>query len=97
MNEDKCCGNCCWFFGEDTDGWGQCVLQDYDLNSMHCSDMCEDDYVSRQEMRHHMAVLLQHNRWRRSELTSHVYQVDPFELGDAIDFTVKYMKTFSKL
>ena len=95
MNEDKCCGNCCWFFGEDTDGWGQCVLQDYDLNSMHCSDMCEDDYVSRQEMRHHMAVLLQFGRWR-SDRANH-YPAPAVDIAKAMDFAYRYMKTFSKL
>ena len=96
--EEKCCGNCCWFYAEETNGWGQCILQDYDLNSMHCSDMCEDDYVSRQEMRHHMAVLLQANKWRRDQNVPSIYRMpNPTELGKAIDFACKYMKVFSKL
>ena len=98
QTEEKCCGNCCWFYGEDTDGWGQCINQDI-CDSMNCSDLCTTDkYVSRQEMRHHMAVLLQHNRWRNNNLpTCHIWQVDPFEVGDAIDFACKFMKVFSEL
>lgn len=97
-SEEKCCGNCCWFYAEETDGWGQCILQDYDLNSMHCSDMCEDDYISREEMRHHMAVLLQANRYRRDQNVPPIYRMpNPIELGKAIDFAVKYMKVFSEL
>ena len=96
--EEKCCGSCCWFYAECTDGWGQCIRQNLDADSMHCSDMCEDDYVSRQDMRHHMAVLLQHNRWRRSdEVPNHCRMVNPTELGRSIDFAVKYMKVFSNL
>ena len=94
--EEKCCGNCCWFYAEDTDGWGQCILQDYDLNSMHCSDMCEDDYVSRQEMRHHMAVLLQASRYYEQGAQKR-HLVGANEFKSAIKFAYKYMKAFSKL
>lgn len=97
-DEEKCCGNCCWFCYEETNGWGMCACQKGDLDSMHCSDMCEDNFVSRQAMRHHMAVLLLANRWRRDESEHHIYKMpNPKEFGKAIDFSIKYMKTFSKL
>ena len=98
--DENCCGDCCWFYGEETNGWGLCakLRLEWELDSMHCSDMCEDDFVSRKEMRHHMAVLLQHNRWRKSDLPpGQIRQVDPFEVGFAIDFAYKYMKVFSDL
>ncbi len=68
-------------------------------DSMHCSDLCTtDEYVSREEMRHHMAVLLQANRYRRDDNVPAIYKMpNPTELGKAIDFAIKYMKVFSKL
>ena len=66
-DKDKICGECCWFYAEDTDGWGQCLRQEL-CDSMNCSDLCTtDEYVSRKEMRHHMAVLLQANRYHMAE------------------------------
>lgn len=100
--DERCCGNCCWFCFEQTDGDGQCMncpKDSDDLPWKNCSDElnCER-YVSRREMRHHMAVLVQHNRWRRSnEVPNHCRMVNPTELGEAIDFSLKYMKVFSKL
>ena len=96
--EEKCCGNCCWFCCETTDGDGCCFIDYPEIT--RCDEPANECYafVSREEMRHHMAVLLQHNRWRRSELPpGQNRRVDPFEVGDAIDFAVKYMKVFSKL
>ena len=93
--EEKCCGACCWFQFEDTDGWGMCPHQRYDTNVMHCSDLCTtDQYVSEAQKRHYMAVLLQHNRWRRNDAVPNGCKaVDMKELGKAIEFAVKYMKT----
>ena len=98
MEKEKCCGGCCWFKFEDTDGWGQCIMQ-HDCDVMHCSYLCTtDEYVSREEMRHYMAVLLQHNRWRRFDgVPNECRMVDTKELGKAIDFSVRYMKVFSKM
>ena len=98
MTEEKCCGNCCWFCFEETDGWGQCMHQE-ECDSMHCSDLCTTDkYVSREEMRHHMAMLLQANRYRRDQNVPAIYRMpDPTELGKAIDFACDYIKTFSQL
>lgn len=98
-DKDKFCGECCWFYAEDTDGWGFCACQKgKELDIMNCSDMCEDDYVSKKEMRPHMAVLLQANRYRRDDHVPAVYRMpNPTELGRAIDFAVKYMRVFSEL
>lgn len=97
--EDCCCGGCCWFYAEDTDGWGQCIRQDILCDSMHCSDLCTTDgYVSRERMRHYMAVLLQANRYRRDQHVPSIYRMpDPKELGEAIDFACEYMRKFSNL
>ena len=67
QEEEKCCGGCCWFHSEDTDGWGFCIKQKgMDTDIMNCSDLCTTDgYVSREQMRHYLAVLLQANRYRR--------------------------------
>ena len=101
MEEERCCGNCCWFCFEDTDGWGQCMVQDIETNSMHCSDMCEDNFVSRQEMRHHMVVLLKEKRWQKHTegwRNGEIYfPPRSKEILKAIDFAYKYMKVFGKL
>ena len=104
--EERCCGACCWFYAEDTDGWGFCAkrkgcVTDY----MHCSDLCTDigdddtdNFVSRQEMRHYMAVLLQHRRCMHDCNVRAIRKpVDSIERGKAIEFAYKYMKVFSKL
>lgn len=98
MEKDKCCGSCCWFCFEEAGGWGQCMQMDV-CDSMHCTDLCTtDEYVSREEMRHYMAVLLQANRYRRDNNVPAIYKMpNPTELGKAIDFAVRYIKVFSKL
>lgn len=99
--EEKCCGNCCWFCFECTDGDGQCVEvgdDGYPMMSTFCNSEACGRYISRQQMRHHMAVLLQANRYRRDDNVPAIYRMpNPTELGKAIDFSVKYMKVFSKL
>lgn len=100
MEKDKCCGSCCWFCFEEAGGWGQCMIQSLsDTDLMHCTDLCTtDEYVSREEMRHYMAVLLQANRYRRDKNVPAIYKMpNPTELGKAIDFAVRYIKVFSKL
>lgn len=98
MSEDKCCGNCCWFYGEMTEGKGFCAQSPIEDNVVMCEMCCKTEFVSRKEMRHHMAVLLQHNRWRRDDWYEPIYRhVDPVEVSEAIDFAYKYMKVFSKL
>ena len=91
---EKCCGACCWMKFEDMNRWGQCPHQNLP-GVVHCSDLCTtDQYVSKQRKRHYMAVLLQFNRFRRDNRVPAYYKMpDPFEVGKAIDFAVKYMKT----
>ena len=98
IEKEKCCGACCWFGYEDIEGWGQCPHQDIELCSMHCSDLCTTDkFISRETMRHHVAVLIQANRYRRDQHVPSIYKMpNPKELGKAIDFAVDYIKTFNK-
>ena len=96
--EERCCGNCCWFYAEDTYGWGCCAFQfavvrncEYKCNKKEC-------FVSKEQMRHYQAVLLQANRYRRDNNVPSIYKMpNPKELGKAIDFAVKYIKVFSNL
>lgn len=66
---------------------------------MHCSDLCTtDEYVSKEEKRHHMAVLLQANRYRRDRHVPAIYRMpNPKELGEAIDFAYSYMKIYGNI
>ena len=98
MKEDdlKCCGSCCWFKHEDTDGFGVCYRQ-YPDHIPYCGDDPCKEYVSNQEARHHVAVLIQANRYRRDPHVPAIYRMSrPVELGRAIDFAVKYIKTHMK-
>ena len=93
--EGKYCGECCWFYGEDTWGYGSCPFRFAELQQ--CSDKCPitEKYVSKEDMRHYQAVLLQANRYRRD---SSIYRMpDPKELGKAIDFAYRFIKVFSEL
>lgn len=96
--EERCCGNCCFFKHEDTDGWGICYqdpLSKFCNCEMPVSEHNNCGFVSREQMRHHMAVLLQANRYRRDQHVPSIYKMpDPTELGRAIDFAVLYMRTF---
>lgn len=93
--EEKCCGNCCWFFSEDTDGWGFCAANKCTIGEfINCTDMCQDDFVSRQEMRHHMYVMLRIKYWYEGV---HWHVLNPHEMHEAYSFAYKYMKVFSNL
>ena len=97
-DKDKFCGECCWFYGEDTWGYGSCPFRFAELQ--RCSDKCmiTDKYVSKEDMRHYMAVLLQANRYRRDQNVPSIYKMpDPKEIGKAIDFCINYIKTFMEL
>ena len=97
QEEERCCGECCWFYAEDTDGYGLCPLAL--METKRCDEPCTNGkFVSREEMRHHMAVLLQANRYRSDKNVPAIYRMpDPKELGKAIDFAVRFIKTFSEL
>jgi len=105
---DKYCGNCCWFCHEDTDGWGFCntpakLPKHVNRWFTNCEMPGGTDcgFVSRKEMRHHMAVLLQAERWysaiNDTKNYNIVYMPNPTEYRKAIRFAYKYMKVFSNL
>ena len=56
-----------------------------------CIDMLCSRYINRKELRHHIAVLLQHNRWRRDNEGVR-NAVSPLELGKSIDYAIKILK-----
>lgn len=93
-NEEKSCGNCCWFCFEDAYGEGQCYGED-DSAAVMCDKPACDLYASRQEMRHHMAVLLQMSRYEKDPLS----HLSPWyiEKDNAIKFAYRFMKVFGKL
>ena len=96
---EKYCGNCCWFYAEDTDGYGLCPLAL--MESKRCDEPCTNGkFISRQEMRHHMAVLLQQSRyqkWFDEGFDGVVYPPTRIASKEARVFAYKYIKTFSKL
>ena len=104
-NDEKCCGNCCWFYGEMTDGEGFCAeLKGAWTDMMRCNMSCralregkEGNYafVSRHEMRHHMAVLLQ--LLRIYDNPERMYYPTPNEFNEAYKVAYRYMKVFSNL
>lgn len=97
MKQDKCCGSCCWMIGEDHIGQGMCAKIFAEM--VYCGDKCHgDQFISREDMRHHVAVLIQANRWRRDQNVPSIYRmVNQKEFGRAIDFAVLYCKTFMEL
>lgn len=90
--EEKCCGSCCWFKFEDTDGWGYCPhIADGETSGMtHCSDLCtQNKFVSKSEKRHHLAML------RKCQKCLHLADykdMDVSEIQKSIDFVVEYAK-----
>lgn len=97
-NEEKSCGNCCWFCFEDAYGDGQCVEvgdDGYPMMATMCNCHACKRFVSRQEMRHHMAVLLQMSRYEKDPLK----HLSPWyeEKDRAIKFAYRYIKVFGKL
>lgn len=95
-SNSKCCGECCWFYGEMTDGEGFCPFRFGEMP--RCDEACRkpSEFVSREKMRHYQAVLLVQKRWMDDDMFIH-YAPDGDEVSEAIDFAVKYMKVFSKL
>lgn len=96
--EERCCGDCCWFCFEQTDGEGQCPARDGGWLFTNCGSNACKDYVSNARMRHYMAVLLQANRYRRDQNVPAIYKMpNPTELGKAIDAAVRYYNVMSKI
>lgn len=93
------CGECCWFIRESIDGSGLCIRH-YCENG--CERMCDEfacgEFTDRKKMRHHLATLIQHNRWRRDDnVPNNRRMCNPTEIGQAIDFAIEYIKQFSKI
>lgn len=85
--EDKCCGGCCWFYGEDTYGYGGCHFHFGEVRE--CGNECDvpEEFVSKEQMRHYTDVLAQ-----AKEVT-----LKPKGVDKAIDFAIQYIKIFSNL
>ena len=97
-DKEKLCGECCWFYAEDTYGYGCCPFRFAEVKD--CEQPCEVPlkFVSKEMMRHHQAVLLQANRYRRDDNVPAIHKMpDPKEFGEAIDFAYNYIKIFSNL
>lgn len=96
QKEERCCGGCCWFYAEDTYGYGVCPFRFGDVKT--CDEVaCGDDFVSKEVMRHHQAVLLQFGRWMRKGDGDVVYMPDVDDVREAVSFSYKYIKVFSDL
>lgn len=95
---EKFCGECCWFYAEDTYGYGCCPYRFAEVKQ--CDEKCDVPvkYVNKRDMRHYMAVLTQLNRCRRDLHDPAIYKKPlPVEIGKAIDFAIRYIKIFSNL
>ena len=94
-DKDKYCGECCWFYAEDTDGYGMCPLAL--MEQKRCDEPCTNGkFVSGEDLRHYLAVLLVEKRWMDDDMFIH-YAPDGDEVCKAIDFAYKYIKIFSEL
>ena len=100
LSEEKCehcCGSCCHFKYEDTDGWGQCakMLQKTgDIEVTHCSDLCTcDGYASEEFKRHQMVVLRKCQRCLKSNIGTE-QALDVEDICFAIDFLIDYAKLY---
>lgn len=102
--KEKVCGNCCWFYSEDTDGWGYCAaMKGEDIQITNCCDLCtvvgsdgKMSYVSRVYQRHCQAVLARSKRYYD---TPDVLRYIPTanDCKEAIRFAYKYISVMSKL
>lgn len=94
---EGCCGECCWFYGEMTDGMGFCAKKRGEqIDYAYCGSRCNiGAFVSRDDMRHHMAVMLQAIRFGHNPWDHRCPEGD--SVPDAIKFGYDYIKTFNKL
>lgn len=96
--EKNNCGSCCWFYGELTDGWGQCMRQDI-CDSMHCTDLCTTDkYISKDKVRHSAAILAQYKRNIHTPAINldNVRRPKDSEIDEAIDTITRYVNVITK-
>lgn len=91
---EKCCGNCCWMFAECTDGDGCCAKHYFDITPNCSSDVC-NDYVSNEEKRHYLSVILSLIRWTRDKENHRPLEWE--EIMNALEFAYRYIKTFEQM
>lgn len=97
--KERCCKYCAWFYEEEFDGMGWCAKHSNQADEypVHRDNIWCPKYIHRDDMRHHVAVLMLHNRWRRSPIVPAIYRMQNGEdIGKAIDFAIDYIKTFMK-
>jgi len=94
--EEQFCGCCCWFYAEDTYGYGCCPFQFGEV--VECDKGCTQtkEFVSKKQMRHYMAVLLKYMRDKKAGCFNGEAKW-PDQLDNPIEFAFKYMKIFSNL
>ena len=102
QEKEKCCGNCCWFYAEDTYGCGACPFQFGEVVQCDRPCKCEKEFVSKEEIKRHRFTMLQYlravNYYNSGDLKAWsdvIYSSE--ELDAAIEFANKYIKIFSKL
>lgn len=96
IDNERCCGACCYFKHELTDGYGWCdKLAKFNLEGVvYCSDPCIcDSFVSCEEKRHHMAMLRKCQRCLNDNVGTQ-QDLDIKAIGEAIDFIVDYAKMY---
>lgn len=96
-----CCGNCALNKFEDIDGNSMCMPHYNEESGYVTCDMgkkCKE-FISNEEARHHIAVLLQQKRWVRAVMNncSTVKMPSVVDLYKAIGFAVNYFKTFYRI
>lgn len=99
--EDKYCEDCCWFANIDDKGYGNCAhyaCKAKEQMPIHANYNACNNFVSNEDARHNVAILVQHNRWRKDQNVPPIYHpVDVIELGNAIDFACNFIKTYMEL
>jgi len=87
-------------YAEDIYGFGACPFLFGEVVQCNRSCKSEENFVSKKEMRHHMAVLLLYKRWiydRRLHRPLVHRKPEYNEIERAVKFSYRYMKVFSNL
>lgn len=101
--EKKCCGNCCWFCNERTEGDGDCIMCPVDFWIVHCDSKSCDKYINRQKVRHSAAVLAQYRRFQRAltldrgnSIPGVLVPFDGDKISEAIEIITRYVNVITK-
>lgn len=96
---EKYCGNCCWFFGECTDGDGCCAKHYWeepkngrDPMLTRCDRKACADYVSRDEKFIHLKKLTE-----MLQMLSEGTQEEVAPFTEALQFAIKHVTTFDRI